>query len=170
MAPAKGPWHAIRMAMTGAAPAPTRAILGPCATQAGFQYWYLACFPDCIVAVRQGIWSGLLLAMSGTAPAHGLIGGLAGYLLKEAGQKRRLKVEAGIAGMPTSSLQAKPNLTYRVSQLRSITFKSKSFGTLITPDITLETTDGAKQKFGIQKPDFEKARAQLQQMYSTLCR
>ena len=43
------------MASTGVAPAsaPGRVIAGPLSTQGGFQFWYLACFPDCIVAVQQ---------------------------------------------------------------------------------------------------------------------
>ena len=90
--------------------------------------------------------------------------------MNKAGEKGRLKVEASLVTMPTSSLQAKPNLIYRVSQLRSITFNAKSVGNLVIPKIILETSNGSKQKFGIQNPEFEKARPQLQQMYPTLCR
>jgi hypothetical protein len=162
------------MASTGTAlaSAPTQAIIGPVLTQAGFQYWYLACFPDCIVAVRQGIWTGLLLAMSGTVlPAHfGLLGVLVGILMKGRGEKRRQQVETAIASTPTSRLRMKPNIVYLTTELRSITFKSKSLGTLITPDIILETRNGRKQKYGIQKPDFEKACVQLTQMFPGLCK
>ena len=156
----------------GVAPAPTRAILGPCSTQGGFQYWYLACFPDGIVAVRQGIWAGLLLAMSGTVvPARlGILGVIAGTLLQGSGEKRRRQVEAALAKSTATGLRRQPNLSYPVSQLRAITFKTNSFGTLITPSIILETSNGKKEKFGIQKPDFEKAVPLLKHMFPTLCR
>lgn len=109
--------------------------------------------------------------MSGTVPSVRLgLHGLVAYLMKKGGDKQRQKVEASIATMPTSSLKAKPNIIYPVSQLRSIMFNTRNFGTLITPNIILETSNGSKQKFGIQMPDFEKAQPQLQQMYPTLCR
>ena len=162
------------MASTGTAPAtvPTRALVGPVLTQAGFQYWYLACFPDCIIAVRQGIWAGLCLAMTGTVPpAHlGLLGALLVGLMKGRGEKLRQQVEATLQSTPTSRLRAKPNSVYQTMQLRSITFKAGGFGTLITPDIILETKSGSKQKYGIQKPEFEKAGALMKQMYPDLCK
>jgi hypothetical protein len=162
------------MASTGTAPAavPTRAVLGPVLTQAGFQYWYLACFPDCVIAVRQGIWAGLCLAMTGTVPPthFGLLGVLLVSLMKGRGEKLRQQVEATLQSTPTSRLRMKPNLVYQTMQLRSITFKPGGFGTLITPDIILETKTGSKQKYGIQKPDFDKACAQLKQMYPDLCK
>src|SRR3954465_12034411 len=47
------------MSSTGvvAAKAPERAIVGPFMTQGGFQYSYIACFPDSIIMVPQGIGS-----------------------------------------------------------------------------------------------------------------
>ncbi len=162
------------MASTGTAPAtvPTRTIVGPVLTQAGFQYWYLACFPDCVIAVRQGIWAGLCLAMSGTVPpAHfGLLGALLVSLMKERGIKLRQQAETALQSIPTSRLRMKPNLVYQTMQLRSITFKPGGFGTLITPNIILETKSGSKQKYGIQKPEFEKASALMKQMYPELCK
>ena len=162
------------MASIGIAPAfaPTRAIIGPVQSQAGFQYWYLVCFPDCIVAVRQGIWAGLLLAMSGTTPpAHlGVLGYLLVALLKSRGSVRRKLVEAEITNTPTSRLRMQPNLVFEIPPLRAITLKGKSFGGLITPDITFETASGTKQKFGIQKPDYDKACPQLKLMYPALCK
>jgi hypothetical protein len=55
-----------RMANIGVAPAlaPNRIVLGPLSTQGGFQYWYLACFPDCVVALRQGIGAFFVLGMA----------------------------------------------------------------------------------------------------------
>ena len=156
---------------TSLASAPKRAILGPALTQGGFRYWYWACFPDGIVAVRQGAWNGILYGMAGEAlPIHlGLLGYLLMALLKKQGVKRRQQVEATIESTPTSRLRANPNIVYDAAQLRSITFKSRTFGTLITPSITLETNDGKKKKFGMQKPDFDKALVQLKQMYPALC-
>jgi hypothetical protein len=168
------------MASTGTAPAavPTRAVVGPLFTQAGFQYWYLACFPDCVVAVRQGIWDGLMLAMSGTGKApmpvyFGLLGGLVMQLMKGSGNKVRQRAEAALQNIPTSRLRLKPNLVYQTMQLRSISFKRSKFavpGSLITPDIIVETKSGGKQKYGIQPLDFDKACAQLKQMYPDLCK
>src|SRR5580698_7604837 len=97
---------------TSLASAPKRAILGPALTQGGFQYWYLACFPDSIVAVRQGAWNGILYGMAGEAlPIHlGLLGYLLMALLKKQGVKRRQQVEATIESTPTSRLRANPNI------------------------------------------------------------
>src|ERR1700731_4742771 len=76
------------MANIGVAPAlaPTRIVLGPLSSQGGFQYWYLACFPDCIVALRQGIGAFFVLGMSNddgvSYPAlFGLVGVLFNHLL-----------------------------------------------------------------------------------------
>jgi hypothetical protein len=152
------------------APAPTRALIGPVQTQAGFQFWYLACFPDCIVAVRQGIFTGLLLSMSGNI-AHVRFAGLGHLmteLLNDRANKKRRQVEAGMANIPTSRLRMEPNRVFEVAQLRSITLDGRSFAGVITPDIVFETTSGSQQKYGIRKPDFEKASAQLKQMYPSL--
>jgi hypothetical protein len=158
------------MPASGIALAPTRALIGPVQTQAGFQFWYLACYPDCIVAVRQGILTGLLLSMSGNI-AHVRFAGL-GHLLVEllngrANQKRR-QVEAGMANIPTSRLRMEPNRVFEVAQLRSIMLDKRNFAGVITPDIVIETSSGSQQKYGIRKPDFERASAQLKQMYPAL--
>jgi hypothetical protein len=149
-------------------------IVGPFLTSAGFQYWYLACFSDCIVAVPQGIWTGLMLAMSNSVPpVFGLLGALLVHFASKRGQTLRQKIEATLTMTPASLLRLKPNTVYQKAQLRSITFKGGKFGraagSLITPDIILETI-GGKQKYGIQGPDFEKACGQLKQMYPDLCK
>ncbi len=152
-------------------------IVGPFLTSAGFQYWYLACFSDCIVAVPQGIWTGLTLAMSNSIPpiVFGLLGGLLVHFAAKRGQKLRQQIEATLTKSPASLLRLKPNTAYPKAQLRSIAFKGAKFaragaGALITPDIILETTNGKNQKFGIQGPDFEKACGQMKQMYPDLCK
>ena len=166
------------MPSAGFAPAaaPDRAIVGPVFNSAGFQYWYLACFKDCIVAAPQGIWDGLMLAMSNSVPPiFGLLGALIVAVASKRGQTLRQRIEAKLTNAPNSQLRMKPNTVHSVSQLRSITFKGAKFagasaGALITPDIILETLSGKKYKFGVQGPDFAKATAQLTQMYPTLCK
>jgi hypothetical protein len=167
------------MASTAPAPVPTRAIVGPVLTQAGFQYWYLACFPDCVVAVRQGIWDGLMLAMSGTGtpkvPAlyAGALGVLVMHLLKGRGQKVRQRAEMTLQSTPTSRLRLKPNVVYQTMQLRSISFKRSKFavpGSIVTSDVIFETKSGGKQKYGVQPLDFDKSCEQLKQMYPDLCK
>jgi hypothetical protein len=88
------------MANTGVATAlaPTRLVLGPVSTQSGLQYWYLACLPDCIVAVRQGIGAFFVLGMSNddgvTYPAlFGLVGVLVSHLLKPKALAYRQRME-----------------------------------------------------------------------------
>ncbi len=89
-------------------------------------------------------------------------------LLKGRGNVRRTQVESEITNTPTSRLRMQPNRIFQISQLRSITLKGRNFGGLVTPDITFETADGSSQKFGIQKPDYDKACPQLKQMYPAL--
>jgi hypothetical protein len=162
------------MANTGVAPAtaPSRAIVGPCVTSLGFQYWYLACLPEAIVAVPQGIWTGLMLAMSNSvAPRLGLVQALVVMLASKRGQTLRASIEPMLQNMPDSRLRSKPNTVILTNQLRSITFKRSKFaaaGALITPDIILETRNGKKQTYGIQNPDFDRACEQLLQMYPQL--
>jgi hypothetical protein len=152
---------------------PSRAIVGPLSTQSGFQYWYLACFPDCIVAVRQSIGAFFVFGMAnGAAPSiFGLLGVLINHLVRGKVQGYRQRIEATLASTPTSRLRMKPNVVYQTMQLKSITFKPvKNGGGLILPDVILETKDGKKQKYGMQPADFDKACAQLKQMYPELCK
>jgi hypothetical protein len=160
----------------GVAPAPvttpSRAILGPLSTQSGFQYWYLACFPDCIVAVRQSMGAFFMFGLAnGAAPSmFGLLGVLINHLVRGKVQSFRQRIEATLASTPTSRLRMKPNVVYQTMQLKSITFKPvKNGGGLILPDVILETQDGRKQKYGMQPADFDKAWTQLRQMYPELC-
>jgi hypothetical protein len=164
------------MSSTGvvAAKAPERLIVGPFMTQGGFQYSYMACFPDSIIMVPQGIGSSLLLGMSNSvAPLFGLLGALLVHFLAGRGQKRRQEIEATLARTPVLRLRVKPNVVYQIAQVNAISFKRGKFaraGSLITPDIILEFSNGNKKKFGIQGPDFDKACGQLQQMYPNLSR
>lgn len=162
------------MTSTGvaSATAPTRGIVGPFFTAFGFKYWYLACLPDCIVAVPQGGWTSIMLAMSNNvASMFGLLGGLAaGH-----GHSLHTRIQATLPSTPDSQLRMKPNTVFQIAQLRAINFKAGKFakapaGALITPDIILETKSGSKQKYGVHGPDFQKACAQLRQMYPNLCK
>lgn len=161
-----------RMAKIGVAPAlaPTRILLGPLSTQSGFQYWYLACFPDCIVAVRQGIGAFFVLGMAnddGVTYPHlfGMAGILVNHLLKPKARTYRLRTEAMLQSSPTSQLRTKPNVVYEVMQLKAIQCKAKKGAPLILSELVLETKSGSKQKFGVRPAAFKKACEQLKQMY-----
>jgi hypothetical protein len=166
-----------RMANIGVAPAlaPTRILLGPLSTQSGFQYWYLACFPDCIVALRQGIGAFFVLGMANddgvSYPAlFGLAGVLVNHLLKPKARAYRLHVEAMLRSSPTSRLRTKPNVVYEVTQLKAIECKTKKGAPLILSELILETKGGGKQKFGVRPAEFKKACECLKQMYPGLFR
>jgi hypothetical protein len=66
------------MANTGAAPklASTGPVIGPVFNCGGLQYWYLACFPDAIVAVRHFMGAMFILGMANDdgATMHALFG------------------------------------------------------------------------------------------------
>jgi hypothetical protein len=167
--------HYWLMANSGVATAlaPTRLVLGPLSTQGGFQYWYLACFPDCIVAVRQGIGAFFLLGMSNddgvTYPAlFGLVGVLINYLVKPKARAYRLRMEAMVQSTPTSRLRTKPNVAYDVRQLKAIICKAKKGAPLILSELILETKSGSKQKFGVRPAEFIRACELLEQMYPGL--
>ena len=137
-----------------------------------FGHWYLACLPDSIVAVPQGFWTSIMLAMANNvAPMYGLLGGLA----SGRGHSLHARIAATLPSTPDSQLRMKPNAVFQIAQLRAINFKGGKFahapaGALITPDIILETKSGGKQKYGVHGPDFQKSCAQLQKMYPDLCK
>jgi len=148
-------------------------LVGPVTTQAGFQYWYLACFGDTIIAVRQGIGAFFMFGLAnGAAPGvFGLLGALINILAKSSSAKYRQRTEAALVRTRKASLQSKPNVSYQISQLKSISFKDVKFGGgLVLPEIILEPMSGQKQKYGIQKADFDKACALLKERYPHLCR
>jgi hypothetical protein len=138
----------------------------------GFKYWYLACLPDSIVAVPQGLWTSIMLAMSNNVVImFGLLGGLAAAR----GHSLHARIVTALPSTPDSQLRMKPNTVFPIAQLRAIHFKGAKFasapaGSLITPDIILELKGGGKQKYGVHGPDFQKSCAQLQQMYPNLCK
>jgi hypothetical protein len=163
------------MANIGVAPAlaPRGFILGPLSTQSGFQYWYLACFPDSIVAVRQGIAAFFVLGMANddgvSHPAlFGLLGVLINHVLKPKAQAYRQRMEAMVQSAPTSRLRTKPNVAYEVTQLKAIICKAKKGAPLILPELILETKSGTKQKFGVRPAEFKRACEHLKQMYPGL--
>lgn len=157
------------MTSTGVAPAsaPTRVIVGPLSTQAGFPYWYLACFPDCVVAVQQSIGAFFVLGMSDSAGrAFGLVGILSNTCCRRA-QAFRQRIEAALQSTPSSRLRVKPNVVYQTTQLKAITYKLKRAPPLILSDLVVETKTGSRQRYGIVPADFEKVYPQLKQMYPT---
>jgi hypothetical protein len=168
-------WQPAQMANTGTAPAlaPTTGLIGPLSTQSGFQYWYLACFPDCLVAVRQGMWAMLVLGMANddgvTYGLFGLVGLLINYVLKPKAAAYRQRAEAMVRNTPTSRLRMKPNLVYDVTQLKSIACKAKKGAPLILPELILETKNGKKEKFGVRPAEFKRACEYLKQTYPGLC-
>ena len=163
------------MAYSGVAPAlaPTRLVLGPLSTQSGFQYWYLACLPDCIVAVRQGIGAFFVLGMSNDDgvmyPAlFGLVGVLVNHLLKPKALAYRQRMEAMVRTGLTSGLRSKPNVVYEITQLKAIICKAKKGAPLILSELILKTKSGSKQKFGVRPAEFRRACEVLKQMYPKL--
>src|SRR5258708_528617 len=112
------------MTAFGTAPPTTssRALVGPLSTQSGFQYWYLACFPDCVVAVRQNIGAFFMFGMAnGAAPSvFGLLGVLINHLVRGKVQGFRQRTEATLQSTPTSRLRMKPNVVDQTMDVRCI--------------------------------------------------
>jgi hypothetical protein len=166
----------LHMANIGTAPAmaPTGTVIGPLSTQGGFQYWYLACFPDSIVAVRQGMGAMFVLAMASDdglmmPGLFGLAGVLINHLLKPKARAYRLQVETMLRNTPTSRLRLKPNIAYEITQLRTIKCVAKRGAPIILSELILETKSGAKQKYGVHPAEFKKACQYLKQTYPDLC-
>lgn len=160
---------------TGSAPAlsQNRAVFGPASTQGGFQFWYLACLPDRIIAVRQGIGAFFLLSFAyGEIKMHfGLLGLLVGYLVKGPVKNFHQKTEMHLRSLQPSELQAKGNVVYSVSQLKSITCQNvKRAFSVFQPKITIEMASGKRQTYLIPTSEFESASRQLQQLYPHLFR
>lgn len=154
---------------TAAAPAPAQVIVGPVITQGGFQYWYLACFPDCIIAVRQGIGAFFILGISNSSThLFGLLGVLLNYVLQPKARAFRERTEFALKTTPIARLRTKPNLVHEVGKLRAITYTRKKGAPLVLSDLVVESLSGTKTKYGINPADFEKVSAQLKQMYPTL--
>ena len=160
---------------TGTAPALSQnhAVLGPASTQGGFQFWYLACFPDRIIAVRQGVGAFFLLSFAyGGLKAHfGLLGILVSWLVKGPVKNYRVKTEAQLGKLQPMQLQSKGNITYNASELKSITCTNvKKAFSAFQPKITLEMASGKSQTYLIPSTDFEPVCARLKQMYPYLFR
>jgi hypothetical protein len=161
----------------GVSPAQARkpVVLGPLLTQSGLQYWYLACFPDCLVALRQGMGAVFVLGMANddgvSVPILPVLAWiLINKLLKPKAMAYRRRAEVMAEKMPTSRLREKPNVVYDIAQLQTIQCKSKWGAPLVLPELILETKNGSKQTFGIRLSEFKKACQFLPQMYPTLCR
>jgi hypothetical protein len=160
------------MANIGAAPAlaPTRVLIGPVFSHGGLRYWYLACFPDSIVALRQGFGASLVLGMANDdgVPMRGLWGNaalLVNHVLKPRARKYRLRAEAMMGNTPTSQLRLKPNVVYDVTELKVIKCIAKKGAPLILPELVLETKTGGRQMYGVRPDEFKRACELLKQMY-----
>jgi hypothetical protein len=162
------------MSTTGFAPATSgRAIVGPVCTSLGSRYWYLSCFPDVFIAVRQPFFTGLAFALSSdNRPlVFGVMNQLVADIVTKPGRRLRKQVPARLERMSDSQLRSRPNTTIPISQLRSIVFKSSPlarFG-LVFPEIILETTTGKKHVYGLMNTNFDQACSQIRQMYPHLC-
>jgi hypothetical protein len=159
------------MPIPGVAPAriANRSIVGPFFTAAGFRGWYLACFPDSVVPVPQGL-RGFWLAVSGfNLPIRGM-GSLLANVMYGYGPRLRKRTEATLADTPDSQLREHVGIP--MSQIRCIVFHRGKFAKsgLATPSIILETTNREPQEYGVNLPDFERVCTQLQQMYPTHCK
>jgi hypothetical protein len=159
------------MPIPGVAPAriANRSIVGPFFTAAGFRGWYLACFPDSIVPVPQGL-TGFWLAVSGfNLPIRGM-GSLLANVMYGYGPRLRERTEATLADTPDSQLREHVGIP--ISQIHCIVFHRGKFGKsgLVTPSIILETANRGSLEYGVTLPDFERVRTQLQQMYPTHCK
>jgi hypothetical protein len=146
-----------------------RSIVGPFFTAAGFRGWYLACFPDSIVPISQGL-NGLWLAVSGfNLPIHGM-GSLLANLMYGYGPRLRKRTEATLADTPDSRLRERVGIP--MSQIHRIVFHRGRFAKsgLVTPSIILETTNRGPLEYGVNLPDLERVCIQLQQMYPTYCK
>ncbi len=164
------------MANVGAAPAlaPTGVVIGPLFTRGGLQYWYLGCFPDSIVALRQSIGAGIVLGMANDdgLAMHGLFGVsglLVNHLLVPKARAYRLRAEAMLRNTSTSQLRSKPNVVYEVAQLKAIKCVAKKGAPLILPELILETKRGSKQLYGVRTAEFKRACGYLRQMYPGVC-
>ena len=158
------------MANSGAAlaPTPARIIVGPVSTQAGFQYWYLACFPDCVIAVQQSIAAFFALGMSHSGRgAVSPVNFLVQRLLQPSAQAFRQRIESALQSTPRERLLAKPNVVYPATQLKAMLYQNKKGAPLILSDLVLETNTGSRQRYGIVPADFERVYLQLKGMYPT---
>jgi hypothetical protein len=169
-------WQPTSMANIAAKPAlaPAGVIIGPLVTHGGSRYWYLACFPDAIVAVRQGLGAVFVLGMANDdglmmPGLFGLAGLLVNHLLKPKARVFRLRMETTLRNTPTSQLHSKPNIVHDVAQLKAIKCVAKKGAPLILPELILESKNGNKQKFGVRPAEFKKACEYLKQMYPALC-
>jgi hypothetical protein len=151
---------------TALAATPARIIVGPVSTQAGFQYWYLACFPDYLIAVRQSMAAFFALAMSHSGrDSVSPITFLVQRSSQPSAQAMRQRIETALQSTPKERLLGKPNVVYRATQLKAIVHKSKKGAPLFLSDLMLETTLGSRQRYGIASVDFEKIYSQLKEMY-----
>ena len=163
------------MANIGAAPAlaPTRAMIRPVFSHGGLRYWYLACSPDSIVALRQGLGASIALGLANDdgVPMRGLWGNAAlvvNRLPKPKARAYRLRAEAMTRNTPTSRLRTTPNVVYDVTELKAIKCVAKKGAPLVLPELVFETKTGGRQMYGVRPDEFKRACELLRQMFPGL--
>jgi len=164
------PGAAFATATTG-----NRVIVGPASTAFGFQCWYLVCFHDAIVAVRQSFLTAAAMAYSTDRKpkAYGVLAQLFMDALTSPGRRLRQQIPSRLQIVPDSQLRSRPNVVILTSQVHSIVLKSSKiarYGMLVTPEINLEMKTGKKMVYGIYVWDFEKVCGQIWQAYPQLCK
>ena len=164
------PGTAFATASTG-----NRVIVGPASTAFGFKCWYLVCFHDAIVAVRQSLPTAAAMAYSTDKrlKVYGALAQLFMDTLTSPGRRMRQQIPARLQIVPDSQLRSRPNVVIPTSQVRFIILKSSKiarYGTVVTPEINLEMKTGKKLVYGIYVWDFEKVCSQMWQTYPQLCK
>jgi hypothetical protein len=152
------------------APASKTVVVGPLFTGYGFKYWYWVCSSDSIVAVPQGLKTGIRLMLANHAAImFGLLGSLVMALLRKRGTSSHDRLIAELAGMPTSELYGEPNVVFQLNQVQRIAFKGSSkLSGLLCPDLILETKSGDKRVFGMQPRDVKHFCTELDRLYPQL--
>ena len=137
---------------------------------AGFREWYLACFPDSIVPLPQGLSGFWRAVLHFNLPIRRMGSLYWRTSCNDYGPRLRKRTEATLADTPDSQIREHAGIP--LSQIRSIVFHRGKFARsgLVTPSIILETTNRGPLEYGVNLPDFERACAQLQEMYSTHCK
>lgn len=149
-----------------------RVIVGPALSAFGFKCWYLGCFPDAIVAVRQSFLTAAAIAFSTESrlKLNRFYSQLLWDLVASPGRRLRRRIPETLQTAPDSQLRSRPNIVIPTSQVRSIVLKSGSLARFSAPEINLEMNTGKKLIYGIHGLDFEKVCGQLWQTYPQLCK
>ena len=146
--------------------------MGPTFTAFGFKCWYLVCFQDAIVGVRQNFLKTAALAYStdNRPKLYAFYHRLFWDLLTYPGRRLRKQIPPTLQTVPDSQLRSTPNVVIPISQVRSLVMKSGNLARYSTPEINIEMNTGKKLIYGIWGGDFERVCGQLWQTYPQLCK